>query len=319
MDALMIGVSGMRGTVGGTLTPRTVYRMAAAFADFLWSRHDEARGRPPRVVFGRDSRPSGHYVRDSAAAALEAAGVEVIDLGVVTTPGVAMMTVHLEADAGMVATASHNPIQWNGLKFLNHEGVAPPPEDVTEIRKRYDAEVERLVTVDKLVASHANTQTHAYHVKRVLDRVDVLGVSTKSFKVVVDSVNGAGCVTSATMLSKLGCRVVHLNDKPDGQFPHEPEPIAANLTGLADEVRRQRAAVGFAQGPPTRTGSRSSTSTAGTSARSTRSCSPRCTVMRKKPGTVATTNLSTSRMLDDVAAKFGGSVLRTPVGEANVH
>ena len=317
MDALMIGVSGMRGTVGGSLTPRTVYRMAAAFADFLWSRHDPAKGRPPRVVFGRDSRPSGPYVRDAAASALHACGVEVIDLGVVTTPGVAMMTTHLEADAGMVATASHNPIQWNGLKFLNQHGVAPPPEDVAEIRRRYDAEVENLVTVDKLVAPQQNTQTHAYHVKRVLDRVDVLGVSTKAFKVVVDSVNGAGCVTSATLLSKLGCRVVHLNDKPDGRFPHEPEPVEKNLTALADEVRRQHAAVGFAQDPDAdrlalidETG---------------RYIGEEYTlvlaamhVLRKKPGSLAVTNLSTSRMIDDVAAAHGGRVLRTPVGEANV-
>ena len=317
MDALMIGVSGMRGTVGGTLTPRVVGRMAAAFADFLWSRHDESKGRPPRVVFGRDSRPSGPYVRDAAAAALVAAGVELIDLGVVTTPGVAMMTTHLEADAGVVATASHNPVQWNGLKFLNAAGVAPPPEDVAEVRRRYDGEAEHLVRVEGIVPPWANTETHAYHVKRVLDRVDVLGVSSKAFKVVVDSVNGAGCVTSATMLSKLGCRLVHLHATPDGRFPHEPEPTAANLTGLCDEVRRQRAAVGFAQDPDadrlaivdengTYIGEEYTLVLAAMH------------VMRRKAGVVAVTNLSTSRMLDDVAAAHGGRVVRTPVGEANV-
>ncbi len=314
-DALMIGVSGMRGTVGGSLTPATVARMAAAFADFLWSRRTD--GRPPRVVFGRDSRPSGFYVRDAAAAALHAAGVELVDLGVVTTPGVAMMVQHLEADAGIVATASHNPIQWNGLKFLNEQAVAPPPQDVAEIRRRYDDGAARLVPVERLVTPQQNSQTHALHVKRVLDRVDVLGVSTKAFKVVVDSVNGAGCVTSATMLSKLGCRLVHLNNEPNGRFPHEPEPIAKNLTQLAEEVRRQKAAVGFAQDPDADRLAVVDEQGVYIGEEYTLALAA-LFVMRKKPGTVAVTNLSTSRMIDDIAAAHGGRVVRTPVGEAHV-
>src|SRR5580704_3642635 len=132
MDALMIGISGMRGTIGGTLTPAIVGRMAAAFAAWLKQTHP-AIGRPLKVVFGRDSRPSGPWVRDAAIATLVASGVEVIDLDIVTTPGVAMMVKHLEADGGMIATASHNPIQWNGLKLLNREAVAPPPADAAAI------------------------------------------------------------------------------------------------------------------------------------------------------------------------------------------
>src|ERR1700712_4738215 len=110
MEALMIGVSGMRGTVGGTLTPPVVGRMAAAFAAWLKEHQKPINGTHLRVVFGRDSRPSGAWVRDAACAALTASGVEVIDLDVVTTPGVAMMIKHVGADAGMIATASHNPI-----------------------------------------------------------------------------------------------------------------------------------------------------------------------------------------------------------------
>src|SRR5690242_11882375 len=140
MEALMIGVSGMRGTVGGTLTPAVVNQMAAAFAVWL----KESGGKPQaesgklRVVFGRDSRPSGSWVRDAASAALVAGGIELIDLDIVTTPGVAMMVRHLGADAGVVATASHNPIEWNGLKFLNRDAVAPPKADANRIRQLYD-------------------------------------------------------------------------------------------------------------------------------------------------------------------------------------
>src|SRR6185312_16475468 len=133
MEALMIGVSGMRGTIGGTLTPAVVTRMAAAFAAWLIQGAAPINGKAHRVVFGRDSRPSGPWVRDAAVAALTASGIEVIDLDIVTTPGVAMMVKHLGADAALIATASHNPIQWNGLKYLNAEAVALPPADAGKL------------------------------------------------------------------------------------------------------------------------------------------------------------------------------------------
>jgi phosphomannomutase len=316
MEALMIGVSGMRGTIGGTLTPPVVMRMASAFAAWLKKHQSPVNGKHLRVVFGRDSRPSGSWVRDAAASALTASGVEVIDLDVVTTPGVAMMVKHLSADAGVIATASHNPIQWNGLKFLNAQSVALPPESAEQIKALYEANATEYVRVEKLVPPLRNSETHALHVKRVLEHVDTLGISAKRFKVVLDSVNGAGCVATATLLSKLGCQVVHLNGTPDGQFAHEPEPTEKNLTGLADEVRRQRAAVGFAQDPDADRlaivdengkyiGEEYSLALAA------------LLVLSKRPGAVAA-NLSTSRMVDDLAAKYGGRVIRTSVGEANV-
>jgi phosphomannomutase len=317
MEALMIGVSGMRGTIGGTLTPAVVMKMAGAFAVWLKKGKGPTNGTHYRVVFGRDSRPSGPWVRDAAVSALTASGIEVIDLDIVTTPGVAMMVKHLQADAGMIATASHNPIEWNGLKVLNSQAVAPPPEAAEEIKAGYEAGSADFVRVEKLVAPKKNSETHALHVKRVLDYVDVLGISTKRFKVVLDSVNGAGCVATATLLNKLGCQVNHLNATPDGQFPHEPEPTEKNLTGLADEVRRQKAAVGFAQDPDADRlavvdengryiGEEYSLALAAK------------LVLAKKPGATVATNLSTSRMVDDIAAKHGGKVVRTPVGEASV-
>ena len=317
MEALMIGVSGMRGTIGGTLTPAVVGRMAGAFAAWLAEGPSALNGKAHRVVIGRDSRPSGYWVRDAAVAALTASGMEVIDLDVVTTPGVAMMVKHLKADAGVIVTASHNPIEWNGLKFLNREAVAPPPSDAAAIRKIYDEERTRLVRVESLIAPSRNSETHALHVRKVLEHVDTLGISSKRFKVVLDSVNGAGCVATATLLNKLGCQLVHLHGVPNGKFPHEPEPTAANLTGLCEEVRRQKASVGFAQDPDADRlavvdekgnyiGEEYSLALAA------------MWMLSRKQGGIAVTNLSTSRMLDDIAAKFGGRVIRTPVGEANV-
>jgi phosphomannomutase len=317
MEALMIGVSGMRGTIGGTLTPAVVNRMAGAFAAWLSEGPAPENGKHYRVVFGRDSRPSGFWVRDAAVAALTAAGLEVIDLDIVTTPGVAMMVRHLRADAGIIATASHNPIEWNGLKFLNRQAVAPPPPDAAAIKRIYEEDRQRLVRVESLIAPQRNSETHALHVKRVLEHVDTLGISAKRFKVVLDSVNGAGCVATATLLNKLGCQLVHLNAVPNGKFPHEPEPTEKNLTGLCDEVRRQKAAIGLGQDPDADRlaivdemgryiGEEYSLALAAR------------LILSKKKGGVAVANLSSSRMLDDIAAKYGGRVVRTPVGEANV-
>jgi phosphomannomutase len=317
MEALMIGVSGMRGTVGGTLTPPVVTQMAAAFANWLHEHERPANGKHFRVVFARDSRPSGSWVRDAAAAALSASGVEVIDLDVVSTPGAAMMVKHAGADAGIVATASHNPIQWNGLKFLNRNATALPPKDAAALKELYEANRARYVRVQDVVPQRRQTETHALHVKRVLDYVDVLGVSAKRFKVVLDSVNGAGCVAGATLLNKLGCQLIHLNATPDGQFPHEPEPTEKNLTGLADEVRRQRAAVGFAQDPDADRLAVVDENGTYIGEEYSLALAARFMLARKRGGIVAA-NLSTSRMIDDIAAQFGGRVIRTPVGEANV-
>ena len=312
----MIGVSGMRGTIGGTLTPAVVTRMAAAFAVWLKQGQSPANDSHFRVVMGRDSRPSGPWVRDAAAAALTGSGIEVIDLDVVTTPGVAMMVKHTKADAGIVVTASHNPIQWNGLKFLNQGGISLPAAEAERLKSLYTSEASGFVKVDKLVPLVRNSETHALHVKRVLDHVDVLGISTKRFKVVLDSVNGAGCIATATLLNRLGCQLVHLNATPDGKFPHEPEPIEQNLTQLAGEVQRQKAAVGFAQDPDAdRLAIVDENGRYIGEEYSLALCAK--WIFSKKSG-VAVTNLSTSRMLDDLAKAGNGRVIRTPVGEANV-
>jgi phosphomannomutase len=316
MEALMIGVSGMRGTIGGTLTPAVVSQMVAAFAVYLKQNHKPTNGSHFRVVFGRDSRPSGTWVRDTALGTLTASGVEVVDLDIVTTPGVAMMVKHLGFDAGMIATASHNPILWNGLKFLNSQAIALPPEQAEQIKALYGSGASDFVRVEKIIQPRKNTETHALHIKRVLDYVDVLGISTKRFKVVVDSVNGAGCITSATLLSKLGCQVCHLNNTPDGQFPHEPEPTEKNLTQLAAEVLRQKASLGFAQDPDADRLAIIDENGSYIGEEYSLALAARL-ILSKKPGVTAT-NLSTSRMLDDIAAKYGGRVVRTAVGEANV-
>ncbi len=313
----MIGVSGLRGMVGGSLTPQVAMRMANAFATWLKTTQKPANGKHFRIVVGRDGRPSGPFVRDAVFSALTASGIETLDLEIVTTPGVAMMVKHANADAGIVITASHNPIQWNGIKLLTRDCVAPPPAAVAEIRKLYDESASSYERIEQIVQPSRNTETHALHTKRILDYVDINGISSKRFKVVLDSVNGAGCVATATLLSKLGCNVVHINNTPNGQFPHEPEPTEANLTQLADEVKRQHAAVGFAQDPDAdRLAVIDENGKYIGEEYSLALCAK--WLLSKRSGGIAVTNLSTSRMLDDIAKAHGGSVIRTPVGEANV-
>lgn len=320
MDALMIGVSGMRGTIGGpggTLTPAVVMRMASALAVHLKRTAQPKDGKAFKVVFGRDGRPSGTFVRDAAVSALVAHGIAVVDCDIVTTPTVAYMVKHLKADAGVIATASHNPIQWNGLKFLRGDAIAPPPADAAAIKSLFDDSASDLETVDRLIPVEKDGSAHALHVGRVLELVDVLGISTKRYKVVLDSVCGAGSVPTSMLLHRLGCQLIHLHGTPTGVFPHAPEPTAENLTELAAEVKRQKAHVGFAQDPDAdRLAIVDEQGTYIGEEYTLALCAMQ--VLSKKRGGAVAANLSTSRMVDDIAARFGGRVVRTPVGEANV-
>lgn len=320
MDALMIGVSGMRGTIGGaggTLTPAVVMRMASALAVHLKRTSKPKDGKAFKVVFGRDGRPSGGFVRDAAVSALVAHGVAVVDCDIVTTPSVAYMVKALNADAGVIATASHNPIQWNGLKFLRGDAIAPPPADALAIKTLFEASATEHVRVEEMVGVVKNGEVHGLHVGRVLELVDVLGITSKRYKVVLDSVCGAGSVPTSMLLHRLGCQLVHLHGQPTGIFPHTPEPTAENLTELAGEVKRQKAHVGFAQDPDADRLAVVDENGVYIGEEYTLALCAMYVLAKKKGGVVAA-NLSTSRMVDDIAAKFGGRVVRTPVGEANV-
>jgi phosphomannomutase len=195
--------------------------------------------------------------------------------------------------------------------------MALPASIGAHMAELYQQNQASYVSVDKLIPSQKNTQTHALHVKRVLDYVDVLGISSKRYKVVLDSVNGAGCVVTPMLLGKLGCSVAHINATPNGQFPHEPEPTKQNLTGLCEEVIRQKAQIGFAQDPDADRLAIVDENGSYIGEEYTQVLAARL-ILAKRPGSVAVTNLSSSRMLDDVAQRYGGRVVRTPVGEANV-
>jgi phosphomannomutase len=305
---LIMGVSGARGLVDQTMTPALVADLGRAFGAHVGG---------GRVVVGRDSRPSGEMLQHSAMEGLCAAGCPVTELGVVSTPGVALMVGRLGAAGGLVVTASHNPREWNGVKFLLPPGVAPPPGEAAAILDRYRSR-RFASTFDRNGGVTSDETTHEHHVSAVLAAVDAEAIRRRRFRVVLDSVNGAGGTGGRRLLERLGCAVTHLNAEPTGRFAHAPEPLAENLTSLCDAVRAQGADGGFAQDPDA-------------DRLAIVDASGRCVgeeytlvlaarrVLARRPGPVAA-NLSTSRMIDDVAAAAGGAcrVVRTPVGEAHV-
>ena len=335
---LMLGVSGCRGIVGASLTHDVAARYAAAFAGWLRaSRPSRSAGERPRVVLARDGRAGCQMVHAAALAGLTSGGCDVIDLGVAMTPTAGVMTDATAADAGMILTASHNPQQWNGLKCLvRAPGASPGEADACAPDTRTaGAIVERFtrnqpaadaVPWDGIGSIMLNQTGTATHVERVIDALDEIGLAgparDRHFRAVVDSVNGSGAPGALALLEHLGCsEIVQLHGEPTGIFPHTPEPTRENLTGLAEATPAHRAAAGFAQDPDA---DRLAIIDA-----DGRYIGEEYTLViaaigvlgsmgDRAKGRAVCVNLSTSRMIDDVAAMFGARVIRTAVGEANV-
>ena len=226
------------------------------------------------------------------------------------------MTRFLKADGGVVITASHNPTQWNGIKLLRSDGIAYPADQITQIQQFYYDKKFDLQPATKAGRVTQNSKAHAVHTDIVLQICDRKLIQSRRFKVVLDSINGAGCVVSAQLLSALGCEVIHLNDRPNGLFAHTPEPTAANLADLGPEVTRHKAAIGFAQDPDADRLAVIDEKGNYIGEEYTLALAAKY-VYSKKQGTSAA-NLSTSRMIDDIARQADSEVIRTPVGEAHV-
>jgi len=343
--SLMLSVSGCRGVVGESLTPEVAARFAGSFAGWL---RERAAGRPVTVVVGRDGRAGSEMVRMAALAGITGAGCRVVDLGVAMTPTVAVMTdsyARREGGvvAGMVLTASHNPQQWNGLKCLLAEGglhgsaaCAPPAVFAGEIIERFKSGRPGVVGWEQVGSIVQDDSGVEEHVARVLDAMVESGLCEApeaigdGLHVVVDCVNASGAAGAQRLLEALGCaEILPLNISSSGLFPHPPEPTAENLAmagGLSDTVRESGADVGFAQDPDAdrlalidETGRYVGEEyTLALGALAILSASEKDSGSGAMEQRMLGTNLSTSRMIDDVASRFGAKVMRTAVGEANV-
>jgi len=343
-EQLIISVSGLRGIIGENFTPAIAAEYGCAFGTFLKDiiskkttdltdytkflsnsvnpcksvSKSYSSGEMERlsVCIGRDSRPSGQMLKAATAAGLCAVGIDVVDLGLVTTPGVSIMVTELQCAGGVVITASHNPIRYNGIKLLLGNGIAPPVEQAERIRQYFSQKKFALVDSTECGQMTTNEQTDARHIAKVLAIIDKKTIAAKKFKVALDSINGAGARVTKKLLAELGCEVSAINDEPTGIFAHPPEPTAENIKSLCEAVKANRADIGFAQDPDADRLAIVDENGTYIGEEYTLALAAKY-IFSKKKGKAAT-NLSTSRMIDDIAQETGCQVIRTAVGEANV-
>lgn len=317
---LIRSISGIRGTIGGKpgegLSPMDVVKYTAAFGQLMKKLSGKNR---PKVVVGRDARPSGPMVAHLVRGTLVGLGFEVIDLGLATTPTTEMAVAGEGADAGIILTASHNPKQWNALKLLNAQGEFISAEQGAEVLRIAESDAFSFVPVDELGSvRHDDTWTDK-HIAAILalDLIDAAAIRARRFKVAVDAVNSVGGVAVPKLLKALGvAEVVEVNCTPDGQFAHNPEPLPAHLTDLSEAVVKHRADLGISVDPDVdrlalvcedgRFFGEEYTLVA---------CADH--VLAQRPGDTVS-NLSSSRALDDVAERHGRKRHASAVGEVNV-
>jgi len=311
-EGLMVSVSGIRGRVGEALTPEVVARYAAAFG--AWA---AGRGASKTIVVGRDSRVSGPMFHRVVLSALESVGCTVMDIGLTTTPTCQLAVEHHHAAGGLMISASHNPIEWNALKFIGPSGLFLEASEGTEMRALVERGIPR-ATWDRLGSIERDDHAIQRHIDQVLTIpfLDVEGIRKRRFRVALDCVRGAGATIMPPLLERLGCVVSAINLETDGRFPRPPEPVAENLGELERLVLDTGADVGFAVDPDVDRLALVSNEGKAIGEDYTLALAARL-VLRHRQGNVVT-NLSTSRLLEDVAAGSGREVVRAPVGEVNV-
>jgi phosphomannomutase len=312
-EGLMVSVSGVRGRVGEALTPEIIAQFAAGFG--AWAR--ARNGGKATIVVGRDSRVSGPMFQPVVHAALQSVGCNVLDIGMVPTPTVQLAVEHHHAAGGLAITASHNPIEWNALKFIGPSGLFLDGAEAADMRKVVDGKIPR-ATWDKLGTVSADKDAAREHIEKILALpfLDVEGIRKRGFRVGLDCVRGAGGVFMPVLLELLGCKLATINMEPDGRFPHPPEPIAENLGELQRLVLESHCDLGMAVDPDVDRLALVSEEGLAIGEDYTLALAAKV-VLRHRKGPIVT-NLSTSRIVDDIAAEAGTTVIRTPVGEVNV-
>ena len=315
--SLIKSISGIRGTIGGkpgdNLSPLDVVKFTSAFGTMLLATGNN------KVVIGRDGRISGPLVSNLVSNTLIALGIDVVDLGLSTTPTVEVAVVMEGAAGGIIITASHNPKEWNALKLLNAAGEfisGAEGESLLELAEKGDFS---FATVDKLGTYTQNDSYLDKHIDAILaiDLVNVEAVKSKGFKVIVDAVNSTGATFVPALLRAMGITdITVLNAEVDGKFAHNPEPLPQNLTELANEVNKQKADIGIAVDPDVD--------------RLVLVCEDGTMfgeeytlvavadyILSKRPGNTVS-NLSSTRALKDITLKYGGECFTSAVGEVNV-
>lgn len=315
-DTLMVSVSGMRGHVGTDLTPEVVARQAAALG--AWVR----RNGNSTVVVGRDARTSGEMFAMAAAAGFASVGVDVIDVGVVPTPTVQMAVEHHHAGAGLIITASHNPIEWNALKFVGPDGIFLDEVAGKVVRELAEQGPPR-GGWDGIGHFRSDAGAVDRHLEAILD-LDVLDpelIRRAGLTVALDPVRGAGGPVMTELFHRLGTAMTGIHMQADGRFPHEPEPVPANLGDLAALVRQSGSAIGMAVDPDVDRLALVDELGQPIGEDYTLALAVRAVLARRpaaSPPATVVVNLSTSLVVEDAARAYGARFFRAPVGEANV-
>ncbi len=308
--ALMISVSGIRGIFGTDLTPENLARFTAAYGTWL---------KGGTVVLGRDSRVTGKICEDIVAATLASVGCDVIKVGIVPTPTVAMGVLRYKAAGGVIISASHNPAEWNALKLLNSKSEFMDAEEGREMLDIANSGNFAYQAYDKIGIIREADDLLDYHIQKILELpfIDTNKIKAKNFSVAVDAVNGAGSYAVPNLLEKLGVKTVHkIHCTPNGLFPHNPEPIPEHLDEIQELVKETGADLGVVTDPDA-----DRLALVDNNGKLFGEEYSQATVfdfiLSKKPGPIAT-NLSSSRVADDIAKKYDNICYRSAVGEINV-
>ncbi|MEE1290181.1 MAG: phosphoglucosamine mutase, partial [Spirochaetota bacterium] len=306
--SLKASISGIRGIVGESLTPDVIVKYVSAYSQMMPA---------GPILLGRDSRPSGDVLCNFVAYLLNCLGREVIEIGIVPTPTVLFCVKEKGYAGGIVITASHNPIEWNALKLVNSKGKFLSPAEFAKLSELVEQGKFDYAVWNKLGKSEKMHDMALLHLEKVLNFVDVEKIKAKNFKVVIDTVNGAGGPIGAKLLRTLGCEVVEINTETTGYFAHPPEPTPVNLTQLSEKMKECSADVGFALDPDAdRLVLAGSDGEILSEEYTLALCADHYLLSKEKTDLVI--NLSSSRLCDDVAAKHGVKVLRVPTGEIHV-
>src|SRR3989442_3335708 len=314
-DTLMVSVSGVRGLVGTDLTPEVVARWAAAFG--TWAKTGKGKS---RVVLGRDARTFGPMFARAATAGLNSVGCDVIDVGLVATPTVQLAVEHHQATGGIILTASHNPIEWNALKFVGPDGIfldTVAGRGVRDLGAGGKNPLPRAKS-NAIGGVEADSDAISRHLAAVLALrgVDVRAIRRRRFRVALDTVRGAGGALMPELLERLGCRVAAINLDTDGLFPRPPEPVPENLKALGALVRRKKADIGIAVDPDV--DRLAIVDEKGRPIGEDYTLAFAIRAVRPSGRQTVVCNLSTSLVVEDAAREFGARVVRAPVGEAPV-
>lgn len=311
-------VSGYRGIWGESLTDEIVENYTKAFIKFVKENITEN----PTILLGRDGRESGHEIRETIAKTLKNLGINFIDGDILPTPTVLFAVRNHKYDSAIIITASHNPREYNGLKFVTNKALFTNEEEVEKIKENYEninpQKLQQNIPSEKTASLFSNDFKFSQeHADKIIKNINVEKIRSRKFRVAVDMINASAAVLDPYLFEALSVELIPLNNIPNGKFAHKPEPSKENLEGIAHLVKEKGCDIGFAHDPDAdrlvvinekgEVMSEEYTLALGVEA-----------VLSKNPNNKVVINMSTSQMNKDIAEKYGGKCIRTKVGEANV-